>query len=66
VLVEWVEDGTLVLEKFETAPENYYDAVLLDIRMPKLDGLATARYLRALDRKDVAAAAHRGPDGQRF
>jgi signal transduction histidine kinase/PAS domain-containing protein/BarA-like signal transduction histidine kinase len=53
VLVEWVEDGTLVLEKFETAPENYYDAVLLDIRMPKLDGLATARQVRALNRKDV-------------
>jgi signal transduction histidine kinase/BarA-like signal transduction histidine kinase len=52
--VDWVEDGTLVLQKFESAPEHYYDAVLLDIRMPKLDGLTTARYLRALDRKDVA------------
>ena len=51
--VDWVEDGTLVLQKFESAPENYYDAVLLDIRMPKMDGLSTARYLRAMNRKDV-------------
>ena len=51
--VDWVEDGTLVLQKFESAPENYYDAVLLDILMPKMDGLSTARYLRALNRKDV-------------
>lgn len=52
--VEVAEDGEKVLERFKASPLNYYDAVLLDIRMPGLGGLDTARILRSLPRRDAS------------
>ncbi len=43
---EVVEDGEAVLEKMR---KKSYDLLLLDIQMPKLDGLATARIIRDKD-----------------
>ena len=40
---------------FESVSEQYFDAVLMDIRMPRLDGLGAARQIRALDRPDACA-----------
>ncbi|MFF4774385.1 response regulator transcription factor [Microtetraspora fusca] len=42
--VETVADGTSALDRLEREP---YDAVLLDVMMPRLDGLTTCRRLRA-------------------
>ena len=36
----------------ESAP-GYYDAILMDVRMPVMDGLSAARAIRALDREDA-------------
>lgn len=47
------ENGALGVEKFETAPAGYYDAVLMDLMMPVLDGLSATKKLRALDRPDA-------------
>ena len=38
---------------FSSSEQGYYDAVLMDVRMPEMDGLAAAQAIRALDRKDA-------------
>ena len=53
--LEWAEDGQICLDKFQASPAGYYDAILRDIRMPKMNGYETTRAIRALDRTDAAS-----------
>ena len=47
------KDGQMAVDMFKSGEEGYYDAVLMDVRMPVLDGLGAAEAIRALDRADA-------------
>ena len=51
---ECAENGEIAVHLFRDHPEGTYDAILMDVRMPVMDGLAAAKAIRALPREDAA------------
>ena len=47
------ENGRIAVEKFSSHPAGYYDAILMDMRMPEMDGLEATKAIRALAREDA-------------
>lgn len=50
---ETAEDGDEAVEAVANSPEGFFDAIIMDMRMPRMEGDVATRAIRALPRSDV-------------
>lgn len=52
-VIETAENGQIAVDKFLASEPGYYDLVLMDIKMPKLNGYEAAEQIRKSGREDA-------------
>lgn len=53
--VDSAENGLVAVEKFKNSEPGWYRLILMDIRMPIMDGITATKEIRALERTDAAS-----------
>lgn len=53
ILVEHAENGKEAVEAFAASPKDYYDVIVMDIRMPVMNGLEATTTIRRMNRRDA-------------
>lgn len=51
--LEWAENGQICVDMFAQSDQGYYDAILMDVRMPVMNGHEATTAIRALERADA-------------
>jgi len=51
--LDWAENGKICLEKFQESEPGYYDVILMDVRMPIMNGYESTMAIRSLNRSDA-------------
>ena len=52
--LEHAENGKICAEKFGSSAPGWYDAVLMDLRMPEMTGFEAAQAIRKMNHPDAA------------
>lgn len=51
--LDWAENGQICVEKFMQSEDGYYEAILMDVRMPIMTGYEATEAIRGLQRPDA-------------
>jgi len=51
--LDWAENGQICVDKFRESPVGYYNAMLMDLRMPVMTGYEATEAIRTMDRPDA-------------
>ena len=55
VKVDVAENGKVAVDKFSKSEKGFYSAILMDVRMPEMDGFEATAIIRNMDREDAKA-----------
>lgn len=57
VQADWASDGQKAVERFADSQQGFYQAILMDVQMPVLNGLDATAQIRRMNRKDAREVA---------